>query len=95
MKIEIKAEVGEYVYMYPTFYSTPFKNGDKVQLKQVIHTIELIDYEFNEEHIKNVTCDNFLIKKINNKNFLIYNLYLFEGHDTLYNDYDFDLKYRT
>lgn len=94
MQIQTKGDVGDYVYIYPMFYSTPFKNGDKVKILQIIRRIDLVDFEIDEAHIKNVSSNNYIIKNDDDKTFLIYNSYLFEGHDTLYSEGEFDLELR-
>lgn len=91
MDIQIKADVGDYVYLYPTFFTTPFKNGDKVKINSIIRHIELVDYEINHSHIIQVHGYNYKIITKEDKTYIIYNGYILEGHNTIYTEGDFEL----
>ena len=95
MDIQIKADVGDYVYTYPTFFTTPFKNGDKVMIRSIFRNIELVDYEINLSHIKRVHGDNYKIINKEDRAYIIYNGYLLEGHDTIYAECDFESSPKT
>lgn len=93
-ELKIKADVGSKVYAYPNSYYSQHLKGKILEIDNVIRRTDLIDYDFNEEHMGKITDDNFYVREIEEKFYVIYNNYTFVGDNNLFMESEFSTEKR-